>query len=197
MRITTKNWFILWKIGQIATLQAVFIQPYSAAMLILGINYLNTSTNLLLVIFIIVCLLMSLLIMMQRPKQEGLGAAFGSQMTDQMFGARTTNVLQRGTVYLATTFFLLTITLAILMQKKNQVAAIEADAPAKVEQASAPAAPVVPESKAASTATPTTNETTAPAPVEKAADAAPTAPVPVEPAKQEAPAAPADAPKQP
>jgi preprotein translocase subunit SecG len=84
------------------------------------VDWLSISINLLLILFVVVCLLMSLLILMQRPKQEGLGAAFGSGMTDQMFGARTTNVLQRGTVYLGTMFFVLTMTLAILYAKQNE-----------------------------------------------------------------------------
>jgi preprotein translocase subunit SecG len=61
---------------------------------------------------------MALLILMQRPKQEGLGAAFGGGVTDQVFGARTTNVLQRGTVYLGSLFFILSMTLAILIGKQ-------------------------------------------------------------------------------
>ena len=52
---------------------------------------------------------------MQRPKQEGLGAAFGGGMTDQAFGARTTDVLQKGTVYLATGLFIVTLILSILV----------------------------------------------------------------------------------
>ena len=89
-------------------------------MILANVDWLSISITLLLIVFVITCLLMSLLILMQRPKQEGLGAAFGSGMTDQMFGARTTNVLQRGTVYLASLFFILTITLAILFARKNE-----------------------------------------------------------------------------
>ena len=84
-------------------------------MIFAAINWLSISINLLLVVFVIVCLLMALLILMQRPKQEGLGAAFGGGVTDQVFGARTTNVLQRGTVYLGTMFFGLALLLAILI----------------------------------------------------------------------------------
>lgn len=84
------------------------------------IPWLSISINLLLVIFVIVCLLMTLLILMQRPKQEGLGAAFGGGVTDQVFGARTTNVLQRGTVYLGSLFFILALTLAILIGHQNK-----------------------------------------------------------------------------
>lgn len=89
-------------------------------MTLAAIDWLSISINLLLVIFVIICLLMTLLILMQRPKQEGLGAAFGGGVTDQVFGARTTNVLQRGTVYLGSLFFLLSLTLAVLIGHKNQ-----------------------------------------------------------------------------
>lgn len=89
-------------------------------MIFAAINWLDISINLLLVVFVIVCLLLSLLVLMQRPKQEGLGAAFGGGVTDQVFGARTTNVLQKGTVYLGSLFFILSLTLAILIGKQSQ-----------------------------------------------------------------------------
>ncbi len=89
-------------------------------MIFAAINWIDISINLLLVVFVIVCLFMSLLILMQRPKQEGLGAAFGGGVTDQVFGARTTNVLQKGTVYLGSLFFLLSLTLAILIGKQSE-----------------------------------------------------------------------------
>ncbi|MFM2172031.1 MAG: preprotein translocase subunit SecG [Verrucomicrobiota bacterium] len=107
-------------------------------MSVLGINFLNVSITALVVIYVFVCLSMILLVLMQRPKQEGLGAAFGANATDQLFGARTTNVLQKGTVYMAVLFFLLTFGLAILMQKKNQIVSL-AKAPAETEAAPAPA----------------------------------------------------------
>ena len=84
-----------------------------------AINWLNISINLLLVVFFIVCLLMVLLILMQWPKQEGLGATFGTNVTDQVFGARTTNVLQKGTVYLGSAFFILSLLLSVLIGKRN------------------------------------------------------------------------------
>ncbi len=89
-------------------------------MILAEINWIDISVSLLLVAFVIVCLLMSLLILMQRPKQEGLGAAFGGGVTDQVFGARTTNVLQKGTVYLGSAFFLLSLVLAILISKQTK-----------------------------------------------------------------------------
>jgi preprotein translocase subunit SecG len=102
-----------------------------------AIDWLSISINLLLVVFVIVCLLMTLLILMQRPKQEGLGAAFGAGVTDQVFGARTTNVLQRGTVYLGSMFFILALTLAVLIGHKNKkTSMLKPETPAaKVEEA--------------------------------------------------------------
>ncbi len=73
--------------------------------------------NILTIFEVIVCILLSLLVLMQRPRQEGLGAAFGSGVTDQMFGAQTTNVLQRGSVYLGVALFVLTFLLAILTSR--------------------------------------------------------------------------------
>ena len=86
---------------------------------ILAANWLSISINLLLVIHVIICILLALVVLMQRPKQEGLGAAFGGGLTDQAFGAQTTNVLQKGTVYLGTLFFVVTLVLAILIGKRQ------------------------------------------------------------------------------
>ena len=82
-------------------------------------DWLSISINLLLVILVIVCLLLSLVVLMQRPKQEGMGTAFGAGLTDQAFGARTTDVLQKSTVYLATSFFIITLILAIMIGKRQ------------------------------------------------------------------------------
>jgi preprotein translocase subunit SecG len=109
-------------------------------MIFAAINWLSISINLLLVVFVIVCLLMALLILMQRPKQEGLGAAFGGGVTDQVFGARTTNVLQKGTVYLGSMFFVIALTLAILIGKQNQQETLLEPKKADTEQTAAGAA---------------------------------------------------------
>ena len=70
--------------------------------------------NIVLGIFVLVALLMILVILMQRPKSEGLGAAFGGGMTDNLFGAQTTNVLVKFTGWLAGLFFALTFLLSVL-----------------------------------------------------------------------------------
>ena len=82
---------------------------------------LDISITLVVIAHVVVSLLLILVILMQRPKQEGLGAAFGAGMTDAAFGAKTTDVLQKGTVYLGTLFFIFSLVLAILMGKRNSI----------------------------------------------------------------------------
>jgi preprotein translocase subunit SecG len=68
----------------------------------------------LLAIHVIMCALMILVTLMQRPRSEGLGAAFGGGMTDNVFGAQTTNVLAKFTTWLGGLFFVVTLVLAML-----------------------------------------------------------------------------------
>src|SRR2546430_12126638 len=75
---------------------------------------MNLLINLLSVFFVLVALLMVLVILMQRPKSEGLGAAFGGGVTENIFGAQTTNVLVKFTTWLAGIFFALTFALSVL-----------------------------------------------------------------------------------
>jgi preprotein translocase subunit SecG len=75
--------------------------------------------NILLGLYVFIALLMVLVILMQRPKSEGLGAAFGGGVTENIFGAQTTNVLTKITGWLAAFFFLLTFTLSILYAHKS------------------------------------------------------------------------------
>jgi len=75
--------------------------------------------SILLVIHVAVSLLMVLVVLMQRPRSEGLGAAFGGGMTDNLFGAQTTHVLQKFTVWLGGAFFALTLLLAILIARST------------------------------------------------------------------------------
>ncbi|HSU86958.1 MAG TPA: preprotein translocase subunit SecG [Chthoniobacterales bacterium] len=70
--------------------------------------------NLLLVLEALVALLMMLVILMQRPKSEGLGAAFGGGVTENIFGAQTTNVLTTITTWLASIFFIIILALSML-----------------------------------------------------------------------------------
>jgi preprotein translocase subunit SecG len=74
----------------------------------------NALFDVLLVIYVLDCCFMGLVIMMQRSKQEGLGAAIGGGFMQEFAGAQTSAVLVRATVYAAALFFILSITLARL-----------------------------------------------------------------------------------
>src|ERR671934_1162076 len=80
---------------------------------------MNLLINLLSVFFVLVALLMVLVILMQRPKSEGLGAAFGGGVTENIFGAQTTNVLVKFTGWLAGIFFVLTFVLSVLYAQRG------------------------------------------------------------------------------
>ena len=75
--------------------------------------------NILLGVYVFDAVLMMFVILMQRPKSEGLGAAFGGGVTENIFGAQTTNVLTKITGWLAAIFFLLTFILSILYAHKS------------------------------------------------------------------------------
>ncbi len=92
----------------------------------------------LLVILVMVSLLLVLLILMQRPKSEGLGAAFGGGMTGDLFGAQTTNVLQKATRWLAGMFFLLALTLSFITSKTARAGGSQSLIQQKLSSAPAP-----------------------------------------------------------
>ena len=80
---------------------------------------MNLLINLCLALFVLCSLVMVLVILMQRPKSEGLGAAFGGAVTENIFGAQTTNVLVKFTTWLAGIFFGLTLVLSILYAHRS------------------------------------------------------------------------------
>ncbi|MBU6300648.1 MAG: preprotein translocase subunit SecG [Verrucomicrobia bacterium] len=142
--------------------------------------------NILLFLHIVVCLLLVLLVIMQRPKQEGLGAAFASGMMNESFGAQATDVLQQGTRYLAILFFVLSVAMAGIKSRENRdryapipeepavVTPTPSPAPApSPTPAPAPAAPAPASKPAAEAPKPAT-----PAPASKPAAEAPKPAVP-------------------
>ncbi len=70
------------------------------------------------VIIIAVSVLMVLIVLVQRPKQEGLGAAFGGSTLDSALGAHTTDILQKITTWLGILFFVSAIGLAMIKTRQ-------------------------------------------------------------------------------
>jgi len=168
------------------------------------------------VIEVLVCLLLGLVVMLQKPKEGGLGGAIAGGMGEAVFGADASNVLIKATAWLGAIFLANTLLLARLTSTvSSSLMDGEADAPQAAQQQmppagditpppAAPAAPTAPAAPAAPAAAPKAPAPAAPAaapaaPKAPAAPAAaPKAPAPAAPKAPSAPApAPAAAPKAP
>ncbi len=73
---------------------------------------------LLTVIIVAISVLIVLIVLLQRPKQEGLGAAFGGSTLDGALGAQTTDILQKATTVFAVIFFVCSIGLAMVKTRQ-------------------------------------------------------------------------------
>ena len=71
----------------------------------------------LITLHVIVCLMLVFVVLMQRPRSEGLGSAFGGGITDNVFGSQTSNVLAKFTTWMAIGFFGITLLLSVLTVK--------------------------------------------------------------------------------
>ena len=111
------------------------------------------------VVEVLVCILLAMVVMLQKPKEGGLGGAFGGGMLEASLGADAGNVLIRTTAILGAIFLLNTPVLArltstvhsrSLMAREAEPAAETAPAiPAAPELPAVPEAPVAPEAPAA------------------------------------------------
>lgn len=120
--------------------------------------------NILLVFYVLDAVLMMLVILMQRPKSEGLGAAFGGGVTENIFGAQTTNVLTKVTGWLAAIFFLLTFILSILYaHRSNTGSNLSRELTKGMTPAPAASATPVPGASASGTPAPVASATGSPA----------------------------------
>jgi len=150
--------------------------------------------NILLAVNLLITVLIILITLMQRPKQEGLGAAFGGGMTDNLFGAQTTNVLAKITRWLGGMFFVICLVVSALYARQStakssiQKQLLEQPQPATPQASATPSAPAEPTTSpaAAPSASP---EAPAPQAAESAASPA-VAEGAASPAAQTAPAQP-------
>ena len=126
------------------------------------------------VVEVLVCLLLALVVMLQKPKEGGLGGAIGGGMLEASLGADAGNVLIKTTAILGAVFLLNTLVLARLTSTVNARSLMNAEPEPTAEQApalpmaapelpaqvpAAPAAPALPAAPAAP-AVPATPATT-------------------------------------
>ena len=121
---------------------------------------MNIIIAFLYVVEVLVCLLLALVVMLQTPKEGGLGGAIGGGMLEASLGAAAGNVLIKTTAILGAIFLLNTLVLArltstvnarsIMNQEPEPPAAQAPTLPMAAPElpASAPVAPTAPEAPA-------------------------------------------------
>jgi preprotein translocase subunit SecG len=146
------------------------------------------------VVEVITCLLLGLVVILQKPKEGGLGGLAGG-MGEAVFGADAGNVLIKVTVWLGSIFLVNTLVLASLTSKVNSKSLMASEkAPTPVQQqmpALPPAAPAPTAAPVKAPAAAPAKPATAPAPAPAKAPAAAPAATPAKPAPAPAPATPA------
>ena len=117
---------------------------------------MNIFIGLLYVVEVIVCLMLVLVVLLQKPKEGGLGGAIGGGMLEASLGADAANVLIKATSILGAIFLINTLVLARMTSTVNSKSIMAREQ--VVEQApempfaspqlpaapAAPAAPVAP-----------------------------------------------------
>ena len=143
---------------------------------------MNILISLLYVIEVVTCLLLVLVVMLQKPKEGGLGGVIGGGMGEAVFGADAGNVLIKVTIWLGAIFLVNTLALARLTSTIH-TKSLMANEAAPVQQPVMPEMPAMPEAPAPAAA---------PAPKAPAPAAAPAPKTPA-PAAAPAPKTPAPA----
>jgi preprotein translocase subunit SecG len=139
--------------------------------------------NLLTVVLILVSIFLVLVVLAQKSKDGGMGAALGGGAAEAAFGAETANVLTRATKYSAILFFVLAFALYLgrIYERKHAATSGPALPTIAAPAAAAPAA-ATPAPAATTPAPATTGETAAPA-VSVPTTPAATTPAPEQPKK--------------
>ena len=127
---------------------------------------MNIFIGFLYVVEVVVCLLLALVVMLQKPKEGGLGGAIGGGMLEASLGADAGNVLIKTTAILGAVFLVNTLVLARLTSTAHAKSLMAAEAePVPMQQSAAPALPMTaPELPAAPVAAPAPEAPVAPAP---------------------------------
>ena len=158
---------------------------------------MNILIGFLYVVEVAVCLLLVLVVMLQKPKEGGLGGVIGGGMAEAAFGADAGNVRIKVTIWLGAIFLINTLVLARLtstIHTKTLMNDVAAPAPIQQQLPDLPAANIP---APASTPAPAAPAPAAPAPAAAPVPVSAPAPAakPTAPAAPKAPAAPAPAAK--
>ena len=72
-------------------------------------------------LFLFLCVLLSFVILIQESKSLGLGASFGGDVSDSIFGTSTADVLKKFTAYLIAIFMASCLILSLWTSAKGRV----------------------------------------------------------------------------
>ncbi len=134
--------------------------------------------NLLTAVLILVSLFLILVVLAQKAKDGGMGAALGGGAAEAAFGAETGNVLSKSTIYAAILFFVLAFTLYLgRIYERKHAAADAGNALPTIAVSATVGAAKTPATTAAKLPD-------APAPTATTAPVTAATPAPVEPAKK-------------
>lgn len=94
-------------------------------------------------ILILVSLFLVMVVLMQKSKDSGMGAALGGGAAEAAFGADTSNVLSKSTIYAAVIFFVLAFALYLgrIYERNHAKTAAGSALPTIAAPATPPAAP--------------------------------------------------------
>src|SRR3954462_15061568 len=94
-------------------------------------------------VLILVSLFLILVVLMQKSKDGGMGAALGGGAAEAAFGADTSNVLSKSTIYAAILFFVLAFALYLgrIYERNHAAQAAGSALPAIAAPATPPPAP--------------------------------------------------------
>ncbi len=94
------------------------------------------------VVEVVVCLLLAMAVMLQKPKEGGLGGAIGGGMLEASLGADAGNFLIKATAVLGAIFLLNTLVLARLTSTVHSKSLMAGEAEAAPVAEQAPALPM-------------------------------------------------------
>jgi preprotein translocase subunit SecG len=81
------------------------------------------------ILFIMLCAMLCFVIMIQESKSTGLGASFGGESSDSLFGTSTADVLKKFTAWLACVFLVSCIILSFWTGAMERARVVNANIP--------------------------------------------------------------------
>lgn len=80
-------------------------------------------------LFLVLCILLCFVILIQESKTTGLGASFGGDSSDSLFGTSTADVLKKFTGWLAAIFLVMCVLLSLWTSSMGRSKLTQAEYP--------------------------------------------------------------------